>query len=89
MVTVKAFTLDGLKLWFWSSDHDPPHFHCKRSGEWEIKVNFLLPAEAMIEVKWNSGNTRIPRKTTKDLCVLAAQHRPALLEEWEEIHAAN
>jgi hypothetical protein len=88
MATVRAFQSPGLKLWFYSNDHEPPHFHAKRSGEWEVKVRFLLPTGQMIEVKWSTkgGPTA---KTLKKLCRLAEQHRPALLEQWEEIHGDN
>lgn len=41
MARVRAFEIDGLVLWFFSYDHDPPHFHAKRAGEWEVRVYFL------------------------------------------------
>jgi hypothetical protein len=37
---VESFEISGLSCWFWSNDHDPPHFHVKKHGEWEIKVKF-------------------------------------------------
>ncbi len=52
MATVEAFQIEGLKLWFWSNDHEPPLFHAKRAGEWEVKVHFLLEPAEMIEVDW-------------------------------------
>ena len=45
MPLVRAFDLPGLKAWFWSCDHEPPHFHVLRSGEWEVRVYFLLEPE--------------------------------------------
>jgi hypothetical protein len=36
MPKVKCFEIPGLYFWFWSDDHDPPHFHAKRRGEWEL-----------------------------------------------------
>ena len=83
MATVRAFTLDGLKLWFWSNDHDPPHFHAKRNGEWEVRVKFLHSEDEMIELKWSTG--KVANKTIKALCKLAADNRAALLEEWEAV----
>ena len=53
MATVQAFQVSGLKMWFWSNDHEPPHFHAKRSGEWEVKVSFMLEPDNMIEIKWS------------------------------------
>lgn len=36
MPKVACFKIPGLSCWFWSNDHDPPHFHAKKEGEWEI-----------------------------------------------------
>ena len=83
MATVAAFLLPGVTLWFWSNDHEPPHFHAKRRGEWEVKVNFLLDEAAMIEIVWSQ--TRPPRKLLRKLAALAAEHRVALFEQWEEL----
>jgi hypothetical protein len=79
MVTVAAFGVEGLKLWFWSNDHEPPHFHAKRRGEWEIKVHFLLEASDMIEVVSGSPS----RKALKEIISLAERHRLELLEQWQ------
>ncbi|MCA9163467.1 MAG: DUF4160 domain-containing protein [Planctomycetales bacterium] len=84
MVTVTAFQIPGLTIWFWSNDHEPPHFHAKRRGEWEVRVNFLLDESEMIDVVWSD---RAPsKKQLKHLATLAAQHRVALLEQWEAVH---
>lgn len=79
MVTVAAFVVEGLKLWFWSNDHEPPHFHAKRRGEWEIKVHFLLDASEMIEVVSGAPS----RKAVKEIISLAERHRLELLEQWQ------
>lgn len=52
MATVQAFHIEGLKLWFWSNDHEPPHFHAKWSGELEVKVHFLSGPGEMVEIEW-------------------------------------
>lgn len=83
MVKVKAFSLSPLTLWFWSHDHDPPHFHAKKNGEWEYRVNFLEPASEMLVLKWSVKKP--DAKTRKKLTQLAEQHRDALLQEWEDI----
>ena len=83
MATVRAFQIERLKIWFWSNDHEPPHFHAQKSGEWEIKVSFMLDPAEMIEVKW--GEKAVPAKTLKTICSLAEQHRIELLEQWENI----
>lgn len=84
MAEVQAFQSPGLKLWFYSNDHEPPHFHAKRAGQWEVRVHFLEEAARMIEVKWQT--TAPAAKVLKSLTSLAEQHREALLAEWEAVH---
>ncbi len=83
MATIRAFQIPGLRIWFWSNDHDPPHFHVQRRGEWVIKVEFLASAEAMFEVV--SGK-RPKAAIQKKLAELVAAHRAELLEQWDELH---
>ena len=84
MATVRSLEIAGLKLWFWSEDHEPPHFHAKRAGEWEVKLKFLLGPGEMIEFLW--VDKRPTSRALKELTRLAEEHRMALLEQWEEIH---
>jgi hypothetical protein len=86
MATVRAFSIPGLKLWFYSNDHEPPHFHAKRAGEWEARVWFLLEQAEMIDMVWEEK--RPANRTLKLLTQLAEEHRLELLEEWEEIQQA-
>lgn len=79
---VEAFTISGLVLWFWSDDHEPPHFHVKRVGEWEMRVNFLETTTDALsyQMKWGTCPSarllaRIARQVVDD--------REALLAEWE------
>ena len=84
MPTMRAFHIAGLKMWFWSLDHEPPHFHAKRRGEWEVKVYFLRQPSEMIEVEWAD---KVPSsRSLKELVSLAEAHRVDLLAQWEEIH---
>ena len=84
MAKVTAFEIPGLATWFWSMDHEPPHFHAKRAGEWEVRVRFLLDSSEMIEVVWNKAplNARLRRQ----LVSLAESHRGELLAQWDQIH---
>ena len=84
MATVEAFQIDGLKIWFWSNDHEPAHFHAKRSGEWEVKVSFMLDQSEMIELEIWSKKTPA-KKVLKELTSRAEKHRVALLKQWQEI----
>jgi hypothetical protein len=87
MALVKAFTIPGVRCWFYSNDHDPPHFHAKRDGQWEVRIRFLENAGAMIEFVWRNAN--MSRHDRKELTDLSSAHRDALLQEWEQIHAQD
>ena len=84
MTTIRLFRIAGVKLWFWSADHNPPNFHAKRQGEWEVRVHFLLDPDEMIETIWE--NKHPSPRVLKKLVRLAEKHRVQLLEEWERIH---
>lgn len=84
MATVESFEIDGLKIWFWSNDHEPPHFHAKRNGEWEVRASFMLDRSEMIEIE--SWSKKTPsKKMLKKLTSLAEKHRGALLTQWQAI----
>ena len=78
---VEAISLDGLELWFNSSDHLPEHIDVGRRGAWEIRVCFLLCTEQKLEFdrKWGKGSTAIKGNILKSVL----EHRAALLVEWE------
>ena len=84
MATLRPFEILGLRLWFWSEDHEPPHFHAKRTGEWEVKVHFMRTPKEMIEFVW--AEKRPAGRALKELTQLAEKHRVELLEQWEKIH---
>jgi hypothetical protein len=81
---VDAFAVQGVKLWFNSSDHLPPHLHAKRQGEWEIRVFFLECTEGNLayQKKWGRREPSHADRTAILSGVLG--HRVALLEEWEQ-----
>ncbi len=81
MPQVSSFVLPGLFAWFWSNDHNPPHFHLKRSGEWELKVHFLEGRSAMFEPVWGKPPKA---KVLKAIAEAVERHRLALLRQWEE-----
>ncbi len=84
MAKLTSFSIDGMDLWFWSHDHDPPHFHAKRKGEWETKVKFLENADGMFEVVQTIKKKGISKADLKLLPEMVEEHRPELLKEWEE-----
>jgi hypothetical protein len=77
---VASFEIPGLTCWFWSNDHDPPHFHVKRDGEWEIRVRFAEEESRMFELVWG----RAPKaKVLREIATNVVAHRARLLAEWE------
>lgn len=79
---VDAFAIDGLDLWFYSSDHLPAHMHVSRTGEWEIRVYLLECAEGHLEYDrlWGGEPSGRQRRMILDAVL---QYRVALLAEWE------
>jgi len=80
MPKVACFEIAGLSCWFWSNDHDPPHFHVKREGEWELKVKFAEGEAQMFELEWGDN----PRaKVLREIAKNVKEKRVQLLAEWE------
>jgi hypothetical protein len=84
MSEVKAFSIAGLKLWFPSNDHEPPHFHAKRRGEWIFKVHFLQPPGEMLELVWTAKKKQMSKADRGMLESKVEKHRLDLLREWEQ-----
>ena len=80
MPRVACFTIPGLFCWFWSNDHDPPHFQAKREGESELRALFLQDEPAMFELLWGAAPRR---KVLHQLVAAVEAHRAELLAEWE------
>jgi len=80
MAKVDCFEISGLECWFWSNDHDPPHFHVKREGKWELKVTFLAGAGDMFELQWG---TSPKAKVLRQIAAAVEANRAALLAEWQ------
>lgn len=80
MPKVECIQFPGLTCWFWSNDHEPPHFHVKRAGEWELRVGFAEEASRMFDVKWGSGPDA---RTLRRIARSVEAHRLELMAEWE------
>jgi hypothetical protein len=80
---VEAIAISGLEMWFWSDDHPVPHFHVKKAGEWEIRVNILETQERQLsyELKWGRGPNG---KLQGTLASLVAKNKDALYKEWSD-----
>ena len=72
MGKVEVVVLEGLDLWFNSSDHLPPHVHARRRGEWEIRVYFLLCTddELAFDCKWakKDPSAKVSRQNSQSGC---------------------
>jgi hypothetical protein len=81
MPRVECFEIPGLTCWFWSNDHDPPHFHVKREGEWELRVRFTEDEAQMFELVWGK---RPKSKLLREIAKTVNERRAELLAEWED-----
>lgn len=70
--------IDGIRVFVWSSDHNPPHVHVMHKGEgWEITVTIGDTARA-IGIKHGAPSNRRIREAV----ALVAAHLEACNEEW-------
>lgn len=81
MGKVSCIVYEGIDLWFWSHDHDPPHFHIKKPGEWEYKVCFMHAKNDILQLVW--AETPMKAKFRSKLLSDVANNRATLLREWE------
>jgi Domain of unknown function (DUF4160) len=88
LAKVEAFSINGLKLLFYSNDHRPPHFHAKKDGCWEIRVRFLTCSQSHLDFEYKFPKNPQPgrclsSKEEQTLMALVLEHRSDLLREWE------
>lgn len=85
MGKVESFSLSGLRLWFNSYDHRPPHFHVKKPSAWEIRVFILTTQDKNLDfnVKFNTGKKLPTSAEQKEIAILVVNYREQLLLEWE------
>lgn len=84
MAKLKCFGIAGMQLWFYPNDHAPPHFHAKRKGEWEYRINFMLRLDEMFELVWSRKKSQISKGDRQLLEQMVEDHRLQILREWEE-----
>jgi hypothetical protein len=74
-----------MRLWFYSNDHEPAHFHAKRRGQWELRVRFLEEGNAMFEMIWRkTKKITISAQDKAVLTEMVESHRLEILKEWEQ-----
>lgn len=66
---------DGIRIFIYPGDHDPPHFHAWRA-DYRLKVDIN-------ELAVTSG--RMPSRYERRLLVWAREHRDELMVAWEQI----
>jgi Domain of unknown function (DUF4160) len=84
MAKLKCISISGIQLWFYSHDHEPPHFHAKRRGEWEYKVNFLQAVDEMLVLVWSEKKMQMSKADRERLQELVEENRFEILREWEQ-----
>jgi Domain of unknown function (DUF4160) len=89
MAKLTCLRIAGIQLWFYPNDHEPPHFHAKRRGEWEYKIHFLLGPGEMLELVWSKKKAQISKGDRQVLEQMVEDHRLEILREWEEKVNAN
>lgn len=87
MATLKCIDIAGIRMWFPSNDHEPPHFHVKRPGAWEYRIFFLEDEPAMFELKWTkTPKTVMSRRDRQQIAALVAANRGVIWQEWGQIN---
>jgi hypothetical protein len=86
MAKFEAFTIPGIHLTIPSGDHEPPHLHARKPGEWSAKVYIQASRSNMIELIRPPGAT-IKGRDRRAIIDAVETHRAELLAEWEECQA--
>jgi hypothetical protein len=80
---LECISFPAWEAWVNSDDHDPPHFHLEKPGEWLVKVRFMQSPpvlEIVYRAKRHAPNARERRR----IMVTVEEHRAALYREWIE-----
>jgi hypothetical protein len=83
MAILRCISIPGIRLWFYSNDHTPPHFHAKRKGEWIYKVKFQESDDTMFELVWSAKKSKISKSDKELIVELVDNNRFEILKEWE------
>ena len=86
MGKLQSFKIDGLDLFFNSNDHNPPHFHARKLGVWEIRIDivFCSKENGLIFKPKYPPNPEISSKDQKQILKLVLENKSKLLIEWEQ-----
>ena len=78
---VDCLRFEGYVCWFNSNDHPPPHFHVKRTGEWELRVFFLMEP---VRFETVFSLHRVSSRVLREIVQRVQENRSELLQEWSE-----
>ena len=85
MGKVECCSLPGYLFTFPSRDHEPPHVHIRRFGEWEIRVDLRQTTTKHLSwtPKWPKTYRGPSRTIRMKIAKLIVENRTQLIEEWE------
>lgn len=83
MGKLECISFPAWEAWVNSDDHDPPHFHLEKPGEWLVKVRFMWSPPQM-EVVYRSKRHAPTARDRRRIAVAVEEHRAALYREWFE-----
>ncbi len=70
---------DGIRVYIYPGDHDPPHFHARRA-DFRVKVDILTIAVT---------KGRMPSSVERRLLAWAGEHQAELMEAWRRVMAGQ
>ena len=79
------FPIDGYQIFWYSNDHDPPHFNIEKKGHWAIRVKFTLSNDKNLEfdIVWQNQTRGPSSKEQRLFRKYIKKHKEHLLKEWE------
>jgi hypothetical protein len=83
---IEEFSFQGLRAFFRSNDHRPPHFHVKRPGRWEIKVYILTSSKNRLDYSFKfpkNNSVILTSQEEKAILGFVTRNREKLLLDWQ------
>ncbi len=77
--------LEGLLIMFHSNDHEPAHFHCRKNGEWEVRVYIRESREDSLyyQIKWSVKSIGPDKNDIDRLYKYVTENKQSLEYEWK------
>lgn len=78
------FEYFGIKILFWSLEHDPIHVHAFYGTRFGMRVEFVLKGNKVVkrEIKGLKGYHHFPPAQMRDLKKLLDKHQDDMAEKW-------